>query len=186
MFQDRRYPTQEFIMHSPGSRERSMLHQMTGATAPLSSRPRSGRRCRWPRGHLRRRRSPDAHPAFSLFPHPEAASASTVPGRGEIDWMSRAAAAAAAEGPLASLGDRGQQVTVGVAAAVVVFVHGQRREVGVRSGVGEGEGSALRCEVSHGVAATNCSNSIESNEMVPFIDHMQFSMHRSQGVSRTN
>lgn len=158
--------TRELIKHSPGSRERAMLDQMTAAAAPLSSRPRSGRRRNRPRGHLWSR-SPDPHPALPLFPHSEAASASNVSGRGEIDLMSRAAvataAATAAEGPLASLGDRVQQagVAVGVAAAaaVIVFVHGQRREVGVRAGVGEGEGGALRCEIPHGVAAANCRNS---------------------------
>ena len=140
-------------IHSPGSRERAMLHQMTAATAPLSNHPRNGRRRRGrTRGRLRRR-GPDPHSALSLFPHPEAAPAPNVPGRrGEIDLRSRSA----------SLGDGLQQagVAVGVAADdVVVFVHCQRGEVGVRSGVGEGEGSALRCEVSHGVSAANCRNS---------------------------
>ena len=158
--------TRELIKHSPGSRERAVLDQVTAAAAaPLSSRPRSGRRRNRPRGHLWSR-SPDPHSALSLFPHSEAASASNVSGRGEIDLMSRAAvatAAATAEGPLASLGDRVQQagVAVGVAAAaaVIVFVHGQRREVGVRAGVGEGEGGALRCEIPHRVAAANFRNS---------------------------
>ena len=144
--------TRELIKHSPGSRERAMLDQVTAAAAPLSSRPRSGRRRNRPRGHLWSR-SPDPHSALSLFPHPEAAPASNVPGRrGEIDLRSRSA----------SLGDGLQQagVAVGVAADdIVVFVHGQRGEVGVRAGVGEGEGGALRCEIPHGVAAANCRNS---------------------------
>ena len=117
-------------VYSPRSRERAVLHQMTASTAPMRCRPRSrGSRCSGRPGGHPRRGGPDPHPSLALLPDPEAASAPDAPGRREI---------ALQRGPAdASLSDRAQEVAVGVAAAdVVLLVHGQRREVGVRSGVG--------------------------------------------------
>ena len=143
---------------SPGSGERAVLHQVAAAAAPpLRGRPRR-RRARLPRGHPgRRRRRPDPHPALALLPHAEAAPAPAASGR-------RAGLrAAAAEGPVAPLGDGVQEggVAVGLAADVgLVLVDGQGGEVGVRARVGQGEGSALSREVSYGVPATDCRNLI--------------------------